>query len=51
VVVGQVRRLLTRSDAGQFALFYTLVTQTTGVRIRKLIEQEIEKRAAKVGQE
>ena len=51
VVVGQIRRSAHPApDAGEFALFYALVTQTTGGRIRKLIEGEREKRAAKAGQ-
>jgi hypothetical protein len=52
VVVGQIRRVPPPApDAGQFALFYTLTTQTTGRKIKALLEREREKRAAKAGQE
>ena len=49
VMVGQIRRAAhAATDAGQFVLIYTLVSQQTAVRIRAAIEKEHQKRAAKV---
>jgi hypothetical protein len=49
IVIGQIRRSpQPEPDAGQFVLFYTLASQDTGARIRKIIEKEHQKHAAKV---
>jgi len=52
VAVGQIRRSPHPApDAGQFALVYTLVSQSTGRTIRAAIEKEHSKRAAKTQSE